>query len=256
MVLLDSPPFFGVAFVLASVVCVGFGTICSQPRVWDRFFPGYTKPIGTGLTYLKAGEYGESEGHPHGWSVFKEPLNAWSSLAYTFFGVVILYTGYCDSTSTVTNTDNVLQDTPIFSIIYGLSCMYLGIASFLFHASHAETWRKADAGMTTGVMVAPLILGIWDRARPPAATVAIIATMAVILQVSLTHGYVPYGSSDILLPTLVAICWILELCPRYQGKHMPQVIPSIHYHNPQLQLCPRYQGRPHVIPSIRSDPPL
>ena len=33
-------------------------------------------------------------------------------------------------------------------------CMYMavGIASCLFHATHSEVWRKADAGMTSGVV--------------------------------------------------------------------------------------------------------
>ena len=218
MVMLDAPPFFLHGFSLAVALCLLFGGICSRSALWDRFFPGSNKPVGTGtLTYLKAGEYGESEGHPHHWSPFKEPMNAWSSLAYSLFGVVILYTGICDYLQPPTMADNVLQDTPVVSIVYGLSCIYLGVASFLFHASHSETWRKADAGMTTGVMVAPLVLAVWDRARPPAASVPFIAFIAILLQLSLTHGYVPYGSSDILLPTLVAICWLLELCPRYQG---------------------------------------
>ena len=47
--------------------------------------------------------------------------------------------------------------------------------------------------------------------------------IATFLSSLLVEGYVPYGSSDILLPTLVAICWILELCPRYQGD--PPLVP-------------------------------
>ena len=35
--------------------------------------------------YLKAGEYGETE-IDNDWSVFREPLNAWSSLFFSFFG--------------------------------------------------------------------------------------------------------------------------------------------------------------------------
>ena len=223
--MLAAPAPFPAAFALGALVCLGFGAHCSWRRVWDAWFPGHTKP--GQITYLKAGEYGESEGHPYLWSPFKEPLNAWSSLAYSFFGVVILYTGLVDALgdNPSSSTDNVLHATPVFSLIYGLSCIYLGLSSCLFHASHAESWRKADAGMTTGVMVAPLVLAVWDRARPPAATAPLAAGLAVVLQVSLTHGYVPYGSSDVLLPLLIALCWLLELLPRYQGApHVPSLV--------------------------------
>ena len=40
---------------------------------------------------------------------------------------------------------------------------------------------------------------------------------AVILQFSLTHGYLPYGSSDVLLPSLVGVTWGLELLPYFGG---------------------------------------
>ena len=211
--MLAVPTCFPAACVLGALLCLSFGAYCSRRRVWDKWFPGHTKP-GV-ITYKKAGEYGESEGHPYLYSPFKEPLNAWSSLAYSFFGVVILCCGLVDEGNAV--ADNVLHATPVFSVLYGLSCVYLGVASCLFHASHSEPWRKADAGMTTGVLVAPLVLAIWDRARPPAASAPLAAVLAVTLQVSLTHGHVPYGSSDILLPLLIALCWLLELLPRYQG---------------------------------------
>ena len=60
--------------------------------------------------------------------------------------------------------------------------------------------------------------------------------IAIILQFSLTHGFLPYGSSDVLvsivcivqqqfalrclalqLPSLVAFIWGTELLPRYGG---------------------------------------
>jgi hypothetical protein len=45
--------------------------------------------------------------------------------------------------------------------------------------------------------------GIYDRARPPSMTTEIMISIALIIQFSLTHGYLPYGSSDILLPSLI-----------------------------------------------------
>ena len=110
-----------------------------------------------------------------------------------------------------------MTTAPLFSLHYGASLAYLGAASYLFHGTHAEAWRKADAGMTSGVLAAPLALGIYDRVRLPALSAAGTAASAVLLQLSLTHGVLPYGSSDVLLPTLVAACWSLEFAPIFGG---------------------------------------
>ena len=40
------------------------------------------------------------------------------------------------------------------------------MSSFLFHATHTEQWRKKDAGMTSGVMVFPIVWAICDRIMP------------------------------------------------------------------------------------------
>jgi hypothetical protein len=53
--------------------------------------------------------------------------------------------------------------------------------------------------------------------RPPAVTSFVMVALSVLLLTSLTYGYLPYGSSDVLLPSLVAFMWIVELFPRYGG---------------------------------------
>ena len=59
---------------------------------------------------------------------------------------------------------NSLRSLPQFSILAGLAHIYLGIASYLFHGTHSETWRKADAGMTNGASVTMLCFSFYDRA--------------------------------------------------------------------------------------------
>jgi len=41
--------------------------------------------------------------------------------------------------------------------------------------------------------------------------------LSLLVMVSFTHGYLPYGSSDVLLPSLVAFGWTIEFLPRYGG---------------------------------------
>jgi hypothetical protein len=220
MVLLDAPVIIFPALLFGIFLAVLFGFVISRPDVWLYLFPPEKHE-----TYLKAGEYGEADEDPSkcaGKSIFKEPANAMTSLTYSIFGVIMFFTGVFDYTYSSQlhqgMYSNVVQKNPGFSILFGISCIYLGISSCLFHASHTEIWRKADAGMTSGVMAAPVILAIWDRSRPPGvASSSTMVLLAIVFQFSLTHGYLPYGSSDALLPTLVLISWALELLPRYGG---------------------------------------
>lgn len=159
--MLDPPPHSGAFFGLGVVLASTFGLACSDIRVWHRLFPrvrgkglgssedgrGGERSIGSKLpalsvayaTYLKSGEYGESDSFPYSWSPFVEPLNSWTSLAMSIFGIVILCVGVQDLLMEGI-APNVTAAHPGFSILYGLSSITLGVASFLFHASHAETW--------------------------------------------------------------------------------------------------------------------
>lgn len=125
-------------FIIGWVLCASFAVYFSFPFIWIKYFGSETD------TYLKAGEYGESE-MKVSWSLWKEPLNSITSLAYSLFGFAILSIGIQDLSGSGLPA-NTTSQTPGFSILYGISCIYLGVASFLFHASHSEMWRKADAG--------------------------------------------------------------------------------------------------------------
>eukprot|EP01038_Epipyxis_sp_PR26KG_P004807 gene4807-6735_t len=211
MAMLNAPPADQLIIAASTLLCACFAFIFSFSSIWEKFFP---KNMNPSLLYLKVGEYGETD-LDNKWSVFKEPLNALTSLSYSLFGMIIFFYGINDFS--VNDKSNRIITDPLFSLAYGGCCIYLGIASFLFHASHTEVWRKADAGMTSGVVIPLLTFAIWDRSRPPAMSAPILNFLGLILLISLTSGYLPYGSSDVLVPSFVAIGWILELAPRYGG---------------------------------------
>ena len=214
--MLPPPDSLAAAFRFGLIVCFAFGAVCSIPSVWETFFKKDKQGVPLGGAYLKAGEYGETELNTT-WSIFKEPLNSWTSLAYSVFGIAICYVGYADYTAEGVDSSNRITTDAGFSLLIGLSCTYLGISSFLFHASHTESWRKADAGMTSGICIPLVLFAIWDRTRLHGLGSGSYMLICIFLLFSLTHGYVPYGSSDILLPAMIIIVWSLELVPRYGG---------------------------------------
>ena len=219
--MLDSPDIMNAALRIGAVSCFAFGTFFSVPSIWLRFFPvdDHGNPI-PGGPYLKTGEYGESELTRHSWMALKEPLNAWSSLFYSFFGVVITVVGCYDLLSSISGEEiphNSIMRDSTFSITFGSFSIYLGISSFLFHASHTETWRKVDAALTSGIVLPVLLFGIWDRSRPPYISSTMMIVFCNVLLLSLSSGYVPYGMSDVLLPSLILCTWLLELSPYFGG---------------------------------------
>lgn len=207
--LLDSPPFFIQSFILSILFFSGVGLIFSIPTLWKYIFSNPT-------IYLKSGEYGESRFNHSSWSLWKEPINGWSSLIYSVFGGVISLCALNDMHSP-TNA-NIVSSHPEFSLLFGVSSILLGVSSCLFHASHSEFWRSMDAGMTSGVCVPILALAFYDRSRVIGIDNGLLMTLiAIVFQISLTYGFLPYGSSDILLPTLIISCFILELSPPFGG---------------------------------------
>jgi hypothetical protein len=214
--MLAPPDSFDTAFRVGMILCFAFGSVCSIPAVWDTFFKKDKDGTPVGGAYLKAGEYGETELNTS-WSVFKEPLNSWTSLAYSLFGVMICHVGIVDYMASGEDASNRMTTDAGFSLLIGVCCVYLGISSFLFHASHTEPWRKADAGMTSGICIPLVLFAIWDRTRLHGLNCTTMLSIGAFLLFSLTHGFVPYGSSDILLPSMIIILWSLELVPRYGG---------------------------------------
>lgn len=214
--MLPPPESLDAGFRLGLLICFLFGAVCSLPSVWKTFFKEDKNGLPLGGAYLKAGEYGETELNTT-WSVFKEPLNSWTSLAYSVFGIAICYVGYVDYYAPPADASNRMTADAGFSMMIGSFCFYLGISSFLFHASHTEIWRKADAGMTSGICIPLAVFAIWDRVRLPGIHSYIMMSLCSFLLFTLTHGYVPYGSSDYLLPGMILVLWTLELVPRFGG---------------------------------------
>mmetsp|Transcript_3093 Transcript_3093/g.4737 ORF Transcript_3093/g.4737 Transcript_3093/m.4737 type:complete len:627 (-) Transcript_3093:275-2155(-) len=212
-------------FPLAAVVvaCLGF----LGRSVWTHSCPRDEMVA----KYLKHYEYGESDdlltSEPRqnkwwrSWTPYAQPLNAWSSLAYSFIGIVVLGVSYVDMSSDG-EPRNEMAKYPSFGILYGLTNIWLGIASGLFHASLRDYWRAVDAGMTNGVIMAPLFFELFLMIQHSEIGEYWFTALALLLQMSFMYGYMPYGSSDIVLPALVATTWTLGFYSRY-SEPLPEM---------------------------------
>lgn len=73
-----------------------------------------------------------------------QPANTWSNLGFLFVGLSCLFIGINDLKVRTPDVSNLMVRYPIFSIIIGISCIYLFIGSFLYHASLTLAFQKFD----------------------------------------------------------------------------------------------------------------
>jgi len=73
-----------------------------------------------------------------------QPANTWSNLGFLFVGLFCLFVGINDLKTRSPEIPNLMVRYPIFSMLIGLSCIYLFLGSFLYHASLTHTFQMLD----------------------------------------------------------------------------------------------------------------
>lgn len=104
-------------------------------------------------------------------SAVREPINAWSNLAYGVCGAIALTDALADRKSRGLAAGH-LRSAPEVSVLFGVSWLALSACSFLWHAANVRGWQHADVGATlaatlclTGWSVCSVCLYHWPSAR-------------------------------------------------------------------------------------------
>jgi hypothetical protein len=76
----------------------------------------------------------------------RQPANTWSNLGFLAVGLAITAIGVADfkQGNQRKMSANFMVRYPIFSVLFGLSAMYVGLGSLLYHASLTEFFQKHD----------------------------------------------------------------------------------------------------------------
>lgn len=95
--------------------------------------------------------------------LIRQPSNTWSNLGYLMVGLFALTMGVQDwkKGGGRNESDNFLLRHPEFSILFGLSCLYLFLGSFLYHASLTSTFQKMDITGLFSVVVMVLAFNLY-----------------------------------------------------------------------------------------------
>lgn len=87
--------------------------------------------------------------------IIRQPSNAWSNVSFIFFGIIYLVYAYDDFKSVKNIKSNFIIKYFSFSILLGMCMIFLGLSSFLFHASLIQFSSRLDI---TGVVMSCLIV--------------------------------------------------------------------------------------------------
>ncbi len=224
-------------FVLTTSALMVYYNLFQYTSLWQE----YTLASGNAFHFCEANQMD---------SFIRQPSNTWSNLAFLLVGLFTLTLGIQDlKYSKRKESDNFLVRYPIFSIMFGLSAIYLFIGSFFYHASLTSFFQKMDqAGMYSLVVMVitfniykifPLIRinGKWKSSHavwvafaaganylilttmvkfninilfPALVIIAFLTSVYYLLFVSREHYFTKYLWAAFIILILSAVIWILD----------------------------------------------
>ncbi len=144
----------------------------------------------------------------------RQPSNTWSNLGYFVVGLFALTLGIHDlKYSERKKSDNFLVRYPIFSILFGLSAIYLFLGSFLYHASLTVFFQKLDQAGMYSVAVMVLAFNLYKIFPLIRIRGKYKSSHALIVAFAVGFNYLLYSTLftiniNILYPSLVTIVFL------------------------------------------------
>lgn len=189
-------PIYGWALagcVLSTVITAVLFTAYRDVNVWEglRAAKALESPVASDPVFLH--------------SIFRTRANAWSNLAYVYVGVFALVASLIDCRRCARG--NYLLETPVVGAFFGLSCIFLGIGSGIFHASLTWWGQQLDVAAMYSTLVALIALNL-GRLRPHTRATGGLPTwpmwiLIALLADALLYIYKWEIQSSVVLPALI-----------------------------------------------------
>ncbi|NNC96118.1 MAG: hypothetical protein HKN92_11195 [Chitinophagales bacterium] len=154
----------------------------------------------------------------------RQPINTWSNLGFLIVGLISLTFGINDFRRRKINTQSLIVKYPAFSIMMGISCIYVFFGSFFYHASLTYFFQKMDITGIYALMISILAYNTYVlfpkykfKAKERDSHHVIIP--AAILIFLLFYFYVWKLNINYLFPLIVFITFVLKYMIIRSGAH-------------------------------------
>jgi hypothetical protein len=152
--------------------------------------------------------------------VIRQPVNAWSSLSFVLVGFIVLQMSFQTRRERhLQRPCNLLMANPIYSLLYVIALLVIGLGSAFYHASLTFVGQTIDViGMY--FLATFMLLYAWSRLRPLKARHAWWAYLVLNALLTLVLIYAPYARRYIFALLILAV---LALEMRYRKMARPRI---------------------------------
>jgi hypothetical protein len=136
-------------FILTTLTLLNLYHVYQHHDIWSKM----PEAGGNAFHFCEANRMDEA---------IRQPSNTWSNLGYLLVGLFALTLAVHDYKKKDRRaSENFLVMYPFFSVLYGLSCLYLFFGSFMYHASLTLLFQKFDQTGLYSVIGMILILNVY-----------------------------------------------------------------------------------------------
>lgn len=176
--------------IAATALTIGVFLLYHDTAVWAHFTPAraFEQPMASERIYAE--------------SIFRTRANTWSNLAYVYVGILAVCGSLHDARTKARG--GYLVETSALGIFFGLSGIYLGVGSGIFHGSLTRWGQQLDVASMYSTLVALWALNL-GRLLPRLGgrpSWPLWIALAVVVDV-LLYVYKWSMSSSIVLPALI-----------------------------------------------------
>lgn len=202
----------GKAFILPGIVfllsCLAAGFYYNAFR-FNNLWDGWNVAMGNAFQFCEANRMDQ---------LIRQPANTWSNFAYFIVGLLALTIGIHDlKYSERRKSDNFLVRHPLFSILFGISALYVFVGSFLYHASLTRTFQHLDQAGLYSVIVMVLTFNLYKIFPLIRIKGKYRSSHAIMMAFSVGFNYLIFTklwliNINVLFPILIAVAFATSLC--------------------------------------------
>lgn len=163
-------------------------------------------------------------------SVFRTRVNTWSNLTYVLIGLYAVAYAWEDRRRKAVPSRGYLAQTPAMSLFFGASCIYLGLASGIFHASLTRWGQQLDVAAMYASVVGLITInaGRWFPRLSGNASAAGAPSWPLWIGIAILADALLYRfkwsmASSVVLPGLIAVMVLFSVADWFYARRKMSV---------------------------------